>query len=94
VSCPTDTWVSIQVQRLYNNGADTAVRVFVTEGGTIYESTDKGGSWLNTGGTGNGTLCLFGNKLYTGGNGISVADSILTGITNIDAIVLCLQLQS
>ena len=76
---------SIQVQRLYNNGADTAVRVFVTEGGTIYESTDKGGSWLNTGGTGNGTLCLFGNKLYTGGNGISVADSILTGITNIDA---------
>jgi hypothetical protein len=75
---------SIQVQRLYN-GADPAIRVFVTEGGTVYESTDKGGSWLNTGGTGNGTLCLFGNKLYTGGNGISVADSILTGITNIDA---------
>ncbi len=80
---------SIQIQRIYNV-ADTVVRVFVTEGvngmlGTVYESTDKGGTWLNTGGTGNGTLCLFGNKLYTGGNGISVADSLLTGVNKTDA---------
>lgn len=28
---------------------------------------------------------MFGNKLYVGGNGILVADSILTGITKTDA---------